>query len=247
MKKEQVLNRLKQMIDNNNLFSNIILNTNNNEIGLEIISETIAYAFCKNSANYNFEKIKKQVLENKHIDVMFIGNSSVAITNKEVNELIEKMSLSATGEQNLKFFIIRNAENLKSSAANSILKFLEEPPVNTYGFLLTNNYSEILTTILSRCQLINIENKRTLNSEINVFEQLLISKNKEQILLFNNQLKSMTREEQIKLVTDAYHKTIIHKFYNLIEPTLEFLDDLKFLPITTVAIDNYLIRICEEI
>ncbi|MBY7704684.1 hypothetical protein JIY74_31325 [Vibrio harveyi] len=247
MKKEEVLKRLKKMVDNNNLFANTILNSNDNQISMQMVSEIIAYMFCKNSDHLDLNKLKKQILEDKNIDVFQIGDSHSAITNQQVHELIEKMSMSSTGEQNIKFFIIKNAENLKNTSANSILKFLEEPPINTYGFLLTNNYSEIITTILSRCQLVNIENQQIIDEQLNDFEELLIKKNKGEILLFGSKLKSMNRNDQIKLITDAYHRTIVHKFHNLIEMTLEVLDDLKFLPITNISIDNYLIRIVEEI
>ncbi|UWD35020.1 DNA polymerase III subunit delta [Mycoplasma cottewii] len=247
MKKEQIIKRLKKMVDDHNFFSNTILNSNDNQISMDIVSEIISYMFCCNSNHLDFDQVKKQILENKNIDVLQIGDGHSAITNQQVHDLIEKMSMSSIGEQNIKFFIIKNAENLKNTSANSILKFLEEPPVNTYGFLLTNNYSEIITTILSRCQLVNIDNEQKIDEQLNVFEELLIKKNKEEILLFGSKLKSMSRNDQIKLISDAYHKTIVHKFFNCIEPTLEVLDDLKFLPITNISIDNYLIRIVEEI
>ncbi|WFQ90640.1 DNA polymerase III subunit delta [Mycoplasma feriruminatoris] len=246
MKKEQVINRLKKLIDNNNLFSNIILNCKNEQISLDVVDQIIYYAFSKNLDNLDFNKLKEQIKNNTHIDILTIGNN-LNITNQEVLDLINKMSLSATGKQNIKFFIIKNAQNLKQSAANSLLKFLEEPPINTYGILLTNNYSEIINTIWSRCQLINIDNEINLDDKLNRFEELLLSKNKDEILLFNKEMKSMDKSELVKMIDDAYNRTIVYKFTNLISPTLEILDDLKFLPITSIVIDNYLIRIVEQI
>ncbi|UKS53723.1 DNA polymerase III, delta subunit [Mycoplasma feriruminatoris] len=246
MKKEQVINRLKKLIDNNNLFSNIILNCKNEQISLDVVDQIIYYAFSKNLDNLDFNKLKEQIKNNTHIDILTIGNN-LNITNQEVLDLINKMSLSATGKQNIKFFIIKNAQNLKQTAANSLLKFLEEPPINTYGILLTNNYSEIINTIWSRCQLINIDNEINLDDKLNRFEELLLSKNKDEILLFNKEMKSMDKSELVKMIDDAYNRTIVYKFTNLISPTLEILDDLKFLPITSIVIDNYLIRIVEQI
>ncbi|MDK7340981.1 hypothetical protein QP500_11065, partial [Pauljensenia sp. UMB0018B] len=40
-------------------------------------------------------------------------------------------------------------------AANSLLKFLEEPHQDVYIFLLTNNREAILPTVQSRCQVIH--------------------------------------------------------------------------------------------
>ncbi|MDP4040673.1 DNA polymerase III subunit delta [Mycoplasma mycoides] len=246
MKKEQVISRLKKLIDNNSLFSNIILNCKDEQTSWDVIYQIIYYAFNKNVKDLDFNKLKDQIQNNTHVDILTIGNN-INITNQEVLDLINKMSLSATATQNIKFFIIKNAQNLKQSAANSLLKFLEEPPINTYGILLTNNYSEIINTIWSRCQLINIDNETKIDNKLNRFEELLISKNKDGILLFNKEMKAMNKNELIKMIDDAYNRTIIYQFTNLISCTLELLDDLKFLPLTNIAIDNYLIRIVEQI
>ena len=59
-----------------------------------------------------------------------------------------------TSEQK-KIFIIYEADKMTSSSANSLLKFLEEMNENTYGVLITENANRILSTIKSRCQIIN--------------------------------------------------------------------------------------------
>lgn len=50
--------------------------------------------------------------------------------------------------------IIDPAERMSVSAANSLLKTLEEPPGNALIILLTENAGMLLTTVRSRCQLI---------------------------------------------------------------------------------------------
>ncbi len=52
-------------------------------------------------------------------------------------------------------FIIDNAEKMNPKAANSLLKILEEPPSFTYIILVTSNPFIILSTIKSRCQVLN--------------------------------------------------------------------------------------------
>ena len=52
--------------------------------------------------------------------------------------------------------IIKDAENMTIQAQNSLLKILEEPPRKTY-FLLTSAHPEqLLTTVKSRCQLLQL-------------------------------------------------------------------------------------------
>ena len=53
-------------------------------------------------------------------------------------------------------YIIKNAEKLNPSSANTILKFLEEPEEGIIAILLTNNRYQVLDTILSRCQILSI-------------------------------------------------------------------------------------------
>lgn len=51
-------------------------------------------------------------------------------------------------------YIINNADKLNKAAANTMLKFLEEPGDNILGFFITNNKEQMLDTIKSRCQIV---------------------------------------------------------------------------------------------
>ena len=50
--------------------------------------------------------------------------------------------------------VINDVELLNTSAANSILKFLEEPEENIIAILITSNRNLVINTIVSRCQVI---------------------------------------------------------------------------------------------
>ena len=45
---------------------------------------------------------------------------------------------------------------MNASASNSLLKFIEEPESNIYGIFITTNKKNILPTILSRCQIFDL-------------------------------------------------------------------------------------------
>lgn len=51
-----------------------------------------------------------------------------------------------------KVFIIDEAELLDETGQNAMLKTLEEPPIDTYFFLVTSQPDRLLATIRSRCQ-----------------------------------------------------------------------------------------------
>lgn len=59
-----------------------------------------------------------------------------------------------------KVYIIDQAEKMNEAAANSILKFLEEPEDNIVAILVVNNAEMLLDTISSRCQKIKLINKK---------------------------------------------------------------------------------------
>lgn len=49
-------------------------------------------------------------------------------------------------------YITRKCDCFNAASANTILKFLEEPNDNIIGFFITNNKSNVISTIRSRCQ-----------------------------------------------------------------------------------------------
>jgi DNA polymerase III subunit delta' len=53
--------------------------------------------------------------------------------------------------------MISDADKMSVSAANSLLKFLEEPNSQTTAFLLTEQLQQLLPTILSRCQILSFK------------------------------------------------------------------------------------------
>lgn len=53
-----------------------------------------------------------------------------------------------------KVFVIRECEKLQAQAQQALLKTLEEPPPRTFLILLTTSLNALLSTIMSRCQVV---------------------------------------------------------------------------------------------
>lgn len=83
------------------------------------------------------------------------GDKQVSISREESRQIIKSLSLKPF-ESKSKVMIIWKPEFLHPSAANGILKILEEPAVNTYFILITNAADQLLPTILSRTQIITV-------------------------------------------------------------------------------------------
>ncbi|HYC85081.1 MAG TPA: DNA polymerase III subunit delta [Chryseosolibacter sp.] len=77
------------------------------------------------------------------------------ISREESREIIKKLSLKPFESQS-KVMIIWQPELMHPSAANGILKILEEPSPRTYFILVTNAADKLLPTIISRTQLVTI-------------------------------------------------------------------------------------------
>lgn len=74
------------------------------------------------------------------------------ISIDQIRTLVLSRSAFAPHEGRAKVFIIRRAEELSVSAANALLKTLEEPGARTHFILLTSQPEALLPTILSRTQ-----------------------------------------------------------------------------------------------
>jgi DNA polymerase-3 subunit delta' len=77
------------------------------------------------------------------------------ISRDESREIIKTLSLKPF-ESQYKVMIIWQPELMHPSAANGILKILEEPAAHTYFVLVTNAADKLLPTILSRTQIVSI-------------------------------------------------------------------------------------------
>lgn len=77
------------------------------------------------------------------------------ISREESRGILKKLSLKSF-EGEYKIMIIWLAEYMHPSGANAILKLLEEPPEKTLFLLITYDKEKIISTILSRVQLLQI-------------------------------------------------------------------------------------------
>ena len=106
---------------------------------------------------------------------LFEWLQSIGIENKqgqigvhEAEEIVKALKLKSY-EGGYKIMIIWMAEKMHTSAANKLLKLLEEPSEKTVFLLVTENEEQIITTIKSRCQVLHFP----LLSEANIANFLI--------------------------------------------------------------------------
>ncbi|GAC1418184.1 MAG: DNA polymerase III subunit delta' [Flavisolibacter sp.] len=88
--------------------------------------------------------------------LQFIGaeNKQGNITAQECNDMIRKLNLKSY-ENGYKILVLWMPEYL-GKEGNKLLKLIEEPPADTLFILVAENDNNILSTIVSRCQLVKV-------------------------------------------------------------------------------------------
>lgn len=85
------------------------------------------------------------------VHIKATNNQQGIIPIKEARAIIGKLSLKAF-EAEYKIMILWQPELMNLSAANALLKILEEPPAKTLFLLVTEQSDDLITTIISRTQ-----------------------------------------------------------------------------------------------
>ena len=87
---------------------------------------------------------------------MGVENQQSQISVAESDLILRKLSL-ISGQGGYKVMIIWQPEQMNGSAANKLLKILEEPPAKTVFLLVSDHPEKLLTTITSRTQRIEFK------------------------------------------------------------------------------------------
>jgi len=103
----------------------------------------------------------RQFIDTNPYGNLFEWLQTIGIENKqgqigvdEAEDIVKALKLKSY-EGGYKIMIVWMAEKMNTSAANKLLKLLEEPPEKTIFLLVTEDEEQIITTIKSRCQLLH--------------------------------------------------------------------------------------------
>lgn len=129
------------------------------------------------------EEVIKKIIQQSNQKQIIEADPDLLIVNQEKKIGIEtireiKKWLSKKNYQKKKrYVLVYQAQNLTIQAQNAFLKTLEEPPVNSSIILELNNSHQLLPTIISRCQVIHLNQTLKINQAaidqdlINVFKK----------------------------------------------------------------------------
>jgi len=204
--------KLQSFWDSNKFATSWIVGTKNLERTLENIKEfaqkIINIDGLSIDNNPDFKIIKRD-------DTKYISVDQVRDLQKFLH------TTSAVGEY--KFAVIYEAEFMNNNSANSCLKILEEPPRQSYLFLLTSCPSSLKATIKSRCHKIYLADESIEDSSRSYIGNI-------------QNLLSMDTAQKVKWLQDISNKSNLKLWEEFCENSIEFISkNIK----NQIAIDRF--------
>lgn len=173
--KQNFINYINHVVLNNKISHAYLIEVDNYDEDIKYIFDFIKMILlnCKyEDLNNNKNDIINQIDTNNYPDIRIISTDTSIIKKSQLLELQEEYNNKSLLD-NKRIYIIMESEKLNDSAANTMLKFLEEPEDDIIAFLITNNRYHVINTLLSRCQILSIkENCFKLNYDDNFIELL---------------------------------------------------------------------------
>lgn len=94
----------------------------------------------------------KKIISESHPDILHVKPGGGAIKIGQIRSLRHTLSLKPYEARRHRVAILEKAQEMTIPAFNALLKILEEPPERTTMILIANKSSDLLPTIISRCQ-----------------------------------------------------------------------------------------------
>ena len=200
------------------------------ELNDNIYAYEMIMSFVKKVLSNGDDNIAKRIDDGNYPELKHIFPDGQLIRKEQLEELQKSFSTMSL-ENDKRFYIIHDAEKLNVAAANSLLKFLEEPSDGIIAILLTNNINLMLKTIVSRCQILTFSKNKVedyikfnqITSNITLHKLFFtIWKNKDELNEYHRNFVKKVIEfinyyEKNKLKTIVYENRFFEEFNDKIE------------------------------
>ena len=160
IKNQPILNKILNNINNkgNNVQAYILSgNDKENLIDYAILFSKVLICPHKYKKGCSECNICNRIDKENYAELKIINPVNKIIKKEAILELKNEFKTKSIEGKN-EVYIINDAETLNGAASNTILKFLEEPDSNIVAIFTTTNLDSVIKTIVSRCQVIKINN-----------------------------------------------------------------------------------------
>ena len=195
---------LSNAINNNKISHAYLIETLGNNKGFDFAVSFAKALLCpkgktnnKNCDNCNQCKL---IDDNNYIELEIVETNDLWLKKENIDKLQKDFNFKPiVGKR--KIYIIKNAEKIRESLANTLLKFIEEPEEGIIAILVTDNKAKILDTIISRCQVVSLKNTDS------TYE---LDKNEYSDEIISNTINFINNYEEKKLETIIYANELFH-------------------------------------
>lgn len=195
---------LSNAINNNKVSHAYLIETLGNNKGFDFALSFAKALLCpkgktnnKNCDNCNQCKL---IDDNNYIELEIIETNDLWLKKENIDKLQKDFNFKPiVGKR--KIYIIKNAEKIRESLANTLLKFIEEPEEGIIAILVTDNKAKILDTIISRCQVVSLKSTNS------TYE---LDKNEYNDEIISNTINFINNYEEKKLETIIYANELFH-------------------------------------
>ena len=157
---KDILKYISSAVENNRVSHAYILNGERGS-GKKMLANLFAMTLlCETGDNEPCGKCHscKQALSGNHPDIIRVTHEKPAtIGVEDIRTGVNDDIIIKPYSSDWKIYIISEAEKMTVQAQNALLKTLEEPPAYAVIILLTSNIDSMLSTILSRCVVLNMK------------------------------------------------------------------------------------------
>lgn len=122
----------------------------------QVVNNYLKSIVCDKTPFCNQCEMCKKIDNKSYYDLLILDGNKETIKKQNVLTIQDLFNQSAFEKAKKKFYVIYSIENSTIESVNSLLKFMEQPPENTYAILTTRNINKVLPTIRSRCQVYTI-------------------------------------------------------------------------------------------
>lgn len=175
MEVENGLEKLVKLYKNNKLSHVYLIETNNIDLAFFDLLEVIKKIVCpgeykKECSDCNLcNLIEQRTLPS----LIVIEPDGKNIKKEQVLDLKKRFS-SIPMFTNNNIYILKNADKLNNSSANTILKFVEEPNDAVLGFLLATNINNVIPTIKSRCEILSLMYDEDTINNLDLYKDVIL-------------------------------------------------------------------------
>lgn len=188
------------------------------------------------------ENLIDVIKNNSHTQIHYIQPDGNVIKKEQILNLQKSFSKTSLVDAP-RIYIIEDVDVISTSAANSLLKFMEEPENSrVYGILTTSNQSGVLPTITSRAQIIRVLAK----AENIVYNSLIEDEELDPYLVKSISLITNDLLEAKVLLNDENFKLVVEFISNYFSNYKKFsIVDLNI--INNIIVDRKLYHILIEL